>query len=145
MKINLETLKRDLMSPLHKSYITHFPVYTDKISTFRKSPGCGKCISDIASMLSQDHSKWKFSKIYNVDVNDIELDPSQASVKSMTWEQKVEVHKVKRQEYESFVVDLYKIKQGNLPQSQIKSFNTFYEPITDRVVVTLLLLVPTMK
>ena len=144
MKIDLDIVKRDLMTPLHTLYIDNFPMYSEKILTFRKKPGCSKCISDISSILSLEHSKWKFSKIYGVSQSEIEIDETSSPVKSMTWEQIVEVHKIKRDAYEQWVIELYKIKSSPLPQPQIKSFNTFYEPISDRVIVTLVLLSPTM-
>lgn len=141
MEITPDSLREIILDDLYIDKLYHhFPRFVGKIKDVRKKPKCSGCLDKVsASLLNHESSQWKFSQILDVNKDEISI-PEYIPKKQITWKQKTEVHKVERKNYENFVSDLYADKPH--PAPQIKMFNTFYEPVEDRVVVTLVLLAP---
>lgn len=144
IKISVEFIKTELLTERYLKYIEHYPNLKEKIEDFRTKPKCPACLKGVAvPVLEHKYAKHKLSQIYETTTFNIQLDTTTDMPKSIVWEQTTEVHKVSPDDYEEWVSELYKVKAH--PSPQVKNFNTFFNPIENKVVVTLLLLKPIRK
>jgi hypothetical protein len=139
MKIDHKKVKDDLTGDLYMEYMNYYPSFEEKILKLRRTPDCTSCFDNtVVPILTQEASKWKFSQIYKVEQSSITVDTTLPDVeRKIEWINKTEIHKVERGKYEEWVKDFYENKK--VPQ--VKMYNTFYEPVSDRIVITLVLLV----
>jgi hypothetical protein len=140
IKLTSEFLRTELQTDKYKDYIEEFPHLEDKIENFREKPNCPTCLAMVEEglLVNITVTRWKMAKIYNS--NSVHIDLTTTKPKSVTWKQQVEVHSIPFDEYEEWAKILFEQKPH--PSPQVKTYNTFYKPDDNIVVVTALMLVP---